>query len=94
MTIDYSQPSYDQRFKDKQECFNACIEVREMFGSMLSTKPMFHQAHKMLGIILMYCPEEARLIIESTREELETRYELIFDTPFILDMGVLQDDMG
>ena len=60
-------------YSDKKNCFADICQARKAFGSTETTVEQYDAMEKGLGIMLLWCPEEIRGIVEATLFEAEAR---------------------
>ena len=76
MSLNVHCPANDELieyYSDKENCFADIREARKAFGNTKTTVEQYDALEKGLGIMMLWCPEEIKGIVEATLFEAEWR---------------------
>jgi len=69
----------DHPYTDLDLCRKDLIMARELFGTRTTTRKQYESMLRSLALMLLHCPEDFTVHVESTLYEANTRQMMFFD---------------
>ena len=68
---------YVEYYQDQQNCIDDLAVLRKAWGSKSTTPEQWQQLLKTTGLMLLYCPEDMMLTVQSHFDQLVRRMDML-----------------